>query len=281
MRPDFSGNTETRINSYNRSGSNYTTLSFDTGVVKFRQFGTTDSVVINSGGNVGIGTSSPSKKLHVKGDVDFEGDTGGVAVLRFKAEETHGTVEGINIGSNFGGLAFKTNNNGTTAERMRIDNAGKVGINTTSPSATLTVNGSVSKSSGSFKIDHPIKPETHDLVHSFVEAPQADNIYRGKIDLVDGSATVNIDTVAGMTQGTFVALNRDIQCFTSNESGWTAVKGSVSGNVLTITAQDNICADTISWLVVGERHDSHMYDTEWTDENGRVIVEPEKVTAQE
>jgi len=59
VRPDFSGDTETRINSYNRSGGNYTTLSFDTGVVKFRQFGTTDVLTIDSSGNVGIGTSSP------------------------------------------------------------------------------------------------------------------------------------------------------------------------------------------------------------------------------
>jgi hypothetical protein len=141
---------------------------------------------------------------------------------------------------------------------------------------TVTVYGALSKGSGSFKIDHPLKPETHHLVHSFVEAPQADNIYRGKVELVSGSATVNIDTVAGMTDGTFAALNREVQCFTSNESGWTPVKGSVSGNVLTITAQDNTCTDTISWLVIGERQDQHMYDTEWTDDTGKVIVEPLK-----
>ena len=141
---------------------------------------------------------------------------------------------------------------------------------------SATFSGAVSKGSGSFRIDHPLKPETHQLVHSFVEGPQADNIYRGKVELVDGTATVNIDTVAGMTEGTFAALNREIQCFTTNETGWTAIKGSVTGNLLTIVAQDNTCTDTISWLVIGERQDQHMYDTEWTDENGKVIVEPEK-----
>jgi hypothetical protein len=113
-----------------------------------------------------------------------------------------------------------------------------------------------------------------------VESPQADNIYRGKVELVDGSATVNIDDAAGMTKGTYVLLNTNTQCFTSNESGWTAVKGSVSGNILTITAQDS-CSDTISWMVVGERHDQHMLDTEWTDENGKVIVEPLKLNEEE
>jgi hypothetical protein len=142
---------------------------------------------------------------------------------------------------------------------------------------SVTVAGALSKGSGSFKIDHPLpaKTETHNLVHSFIEGPQADNIYRGKVTLVDGSATVNIDTVSGMSEGTYVLLNTNTQCFTSNESGWTAVKGSVAGNILTIEAQE-FCSDTISWMVVGERHDQHMLDTKWTDENGKVIVEPLK-----
>ena len=77
-----------------------------------------------------------------------------------------------------------------------------------------------------------------------------------------------------MTDGTFVILYRDIQSFTTNESGWTAVRSSVDGNILTIEAQDNTCTDSISWMVVGERQDDHMMDTDWTDENGKVIVEP-------
>lgn len=168
-------------------------------------------------------------------------------------------------------LVFYTGNNTGCDERLIITQN------------SVVVTGSFSKGSGSFKIDHPLesKTDTHHLVHSFVEAPQADNIYRGKVDLVAGLATVNIDTVAGMTGGTFVALNREVQCFTSNESGWTAVKGSVSGNILTIEAQDDTCTDTISWLVVGERQDQHMYDTDWTNENGKVIVEPEKVADED
>jgi hypothetical protein len=147
-----------------------------------------------------------------------------------------------------------------------------------SDSGNTTIAGSLSKGSGSFKIDHPLpaKTDTHHLIHSFIEGPQADNIYRGKVDLVSGSATVNIDTVAGMTEGTFVALNREVQCFTTNESNWDAVKGSVSGNILTIESENSESTATISWLVIGERKDQHMYDTDWTDDDGKVIVEPLK-----
>ena len=78
-----------------------------------------------------------------------------------------------------------------------------------------------------------------------------------------------------MTAGTFVALNRDIQCFTTNETGWTNVKGSVSGNILTITAQDNSCTDTISWMVIGERQDDGIIESNLTDSDGNLIIVPD------
>ncbi len=144
----------------------------------------------------------------------------------------------------------------------------------------LTITGALSKGSGSFRIPHPLVglSTTKDLVHSFIEGPQCDLIYRGKVDLVGGTATINIDTKAGMTEGTFVTLCRDIQCFTSNETGWTAVKGSVTGNKITIIAQDNSCTDTISWMVVGERQDDNIKESELTDADGNLIVEPDKRT---
>ena len=142
---------------------------------------------------------------------------------------------------------------------------------------SVNFRGGISAPSKSFRITHPhpSKKDTHDLVHSSIEGPQCDNIYRGKVDLIDGTATVNIDTASNMTDGTFVLLNRDIQCFTSNETGWTNVKGSVTGNLLTIIAQDNTCTDTISWMVVGERQDDDLKleDVNTTDSDGKLIVE--------
>jgi len=142
----------------------------------------------------------------------------------------------------------------------------------------LAVTGSVSKGSGSFKIDHPHPDlnETHHLVHSFVEGPRADLIYRGSATLVDGTAAVDLDAAAGMTAGTWVLLCRDEQVYTSNETGWKHVRGLVSGSTLTIDCEEVTCTDTVSWMVVAERKDQHMLDTDWTDDEGRVIVEPEK-----
>ena len=168
---------------------------------------------------------------------------------------------------NYNGIRFFTDHPSSSSTMiMSIGNGGN----------GVVVTNSLSKGGGSFRIahPHPSKKYTHDLVHSFIEGPQMDLIYRGKIDLVGGSATVNIDTKANMTDGTFVLLNRDVQCFTSNETGWTAVKGSVSGNILTITAQDNSCTDTISWMVVGERQDDKIKSLDMTDDNGDLITEP-------
>ena len=142
----------------------------------------------------------------------------------------------------------------------------------------LEIAGTFEKGTDNFRIPHPLVglTTTKDLVHSVIEGPQMDLIYRGKVNLVGGTATVNIDTKAGMTEGTFVTLCRDIQCFTSNETGWTAVKGSVTGNKITIIAQDNSCTDTISWMVVGERQDDNAKSATCTDNDGNLIVEPDK-----
>ena len=148
----------------------------------------------------------------------------------------------------------------------------------TTATAKLDVNGSLSKTSGAFKIDHPLESMSdHHLIHSFVEAPMADLIYRSTVTLVDGTASIDLDEAAGMTSGTWVLLCRDEQCFTSNETGWFHVRGSVTGSTLTIDCEEATCTDTVSWMVVACRKDRHMYDTEWTDDDGYPIIEPLKV----
>jgi hypothetical protein len=142
----------------------------------------------------------------------------------------------------------------------------------------VTGAGAVSKASGSFKISHPLpnKTNTHYLVHSFIEGPQADLIYRGYVTLINGTAQINVDETGRMTEGTFEALCTNVCCFTSNETDWTPVRGHVDGNILTIQAQDPTSTAEVCWMVIGERKDPHMLETDWTDENGRVITEPLK-----
>tara|TARA_R100000908_G_scaffold61101_1_gene38872 strand:+ start:51 stop:1868 length:1818 start_codon:yes stop_codon:yes gene_type:complete len=230
---------------------------------------------------IGVGTSTPDNDIDLKkasnAIMKIESTNNGddAKLLIKKAGSSSRNMIGFQSGNTW--HVGHLRNSTTTFSIATQDDSGSSNEFRVSTSGVL-IQGSITKGSGSFNIEHPHpdKKDTHRLVHSFVEAPQADNIYRGKVDLVGGSATVNVDTVSDMTDGTFVLLNTNIQCFTSNETGWTAVKGSVSGNTLTITAEDNSCTDTISWMVVGERHDQHMKDTNWTDDDGKVIVEPLK-----
>ena len=238
-----------------------------------------------SNSKIGINDTSPTYKLDIYDDTDPNNNVLGVrgnnaAWIMFgdTSDPTRWRV-GSGVTGNF--AVLDANNSsvapfsveaGANADTLVVDSNGRVGVRTSSPLTTLDVNGSLSKSSGSFKIDHPLMPETHWLFHSFVEAPTADNIYRGRVDLVEGVAQVNLDEAGRMTEGTFVELNTNLQVFTSNESGWEPVRGSVEGNILTIESKE-VCEDTVSWLVIGERHDKHMLETEWTDENGRIITE--------
>ncbi len=103
-----------------------------------------------------------------------------------------------------------------------------------------------------FRIAHPVR-EGHDLRHTCVESPQADLTYRGKATLVDGTVQVDLDSEFGMTSGTFAALNDDVQVFVQNDTGWDAVRGSVTDGVLTITCYNLDSYDSVGWLVIGRR----------------------------
>ena len=100
----------------------------------------------NSGGNVGIGTSSPSSLLTLNHATNpairFEDSGAKVASINAEGSAT-------NIASFEGkALVFATSTSSSFSERMRIDTAGNVGIGTSSPSFTLDCNGSMRMGDG-------------------------------------------------------------------------------------------------------------------------------------
>ena len=103
------------------------------------------NVIIDSSGNVGIGVTSVSRKLHVSGDI-----LGNAFMLAGNTSPSPSIQAQIyRVADNT--LAFATNGSN---ERMRIDSSGNVGIGTTSPAGKLavsdgTVVGEINPFSGS------------------------------------------------------------------------------------------------------------------------------------
>jgi hypothetical protein len=132
--------------------TNYWELRNDSNLIFDR--GGSEKMRINSSGNVGIGTSSPSDKLTVISAGTQVGSTNFRNIARIGLATNDASVllgydvsagSAILASTNNFPLAFWTSNAGTYAEKMRIDSSGNVGIGTSSPSVLL----SVSKDGGS------------------------------------------------------------------------------------------------------------------------------------
>ena len=131
----------------------------------------------------------------------------------------------------------------------------------------VNVAGTLSKSAGSFRIDHPLDPENKYLYHSFVESPDMMNIYNG-----------NVTTdAAGYAQVTmpdwFDALNRDYryQLTVIGQFAQAIVADEMKDRQFAIrTDKPNV---KVSWQVTGIRQD------EFANAN-RIPVEQDKPEAE-
>jgi hypothetical protein len=127
----------------------------------------------------------------------------------------------------------------------------------------VNVNGALSKSSGSFKIDHPLDPANRYLYHSFVESPDMMNVYNGNVVTdADGEAWVELPEW-------FEALNREFRYQLTCIGGFAPVyiAEKVADNRFKIAGgQPGL---EVSWQVTGIRQDA------WANAH-RVPVEEDK-----
>jgi hypothetical protein len=168
---DMAGN---EANFFIRDVTSGSTLPF-----RIRPGAPTSSLDISSNGNVGIATASPGSLLDVSGNIITVGSDPGTtgrsnntlklarvamppfasANLRFTfvAAATTSTANIVAVGGGVPGTAASTqidfvtaatNNVDTGTIRMTVNSAGNVGIATSAPTDTLSVNGTASKPGG-------------------------------------------------------------------------------------------------------------------------------------
>jgi len=238
----------------------------------------TSVLSVLSNGNVGIGTTNPNSALHVIGNINTS------STLNVSSADTYQQI-GLSL-TNTSGTSTTwqysiAGNNGPQTQgalyiygsRITVNNGFALIIQPTS--GNLYISGALSKGSGTFDIEHPLYPNTNKrLVHSFIEGPRCDLIYRGTVALTNGSATVYIDKQCTYTQedamdnGTFEALCANPDIFLQNRTGFNRVVGSIYRGILTITSENNTATDMISWMVVAERKDPFVKNWDRTDSNG-------------
>ncbi len=213
--------------------------------------------------NAGIGFSSgPGIRVLSGGgtdaDIDGVGEQpaagefcGAIGVMAVASPGDGNGVSGYS-NSGFGVYGYSTSN-------YAIYSDGNAGVN-----GDLNVVGNVTKSGGSFKIDHPLDPANKFLYHSFVESPDMKNVYDGVVTLdAKGEATVTLPDW-------FETLNRDFR-YQLTAIGQAApdlhVKAEVKGNAFSIAG--GAAGKRISWLLTGIRQDA------WANAH-RIPVEEEK-----
>lgn len=220
-------------------------------------------VAVASNGDVGIGTTAPAVRLDV---LDTTASDNSASVRGIHSQGTFGIgVQGQGGNTGVDGSVVSTATSGTPTAKGVSGSAtgGTAGTNygvygTASGGAlayagyfngNVNVAGTISKSAGTFKIDHPLDPANKYLSHSFVESPDMMNVYNGNIVTdAQGNATVQLPDW-------FESLNRDFryQLTVIGSFSRAMVAQEVQNNAFVIrTEQPNV---KVSWQVTGIRHD--------------------------
>lgn len=205
-------------------------------VVYSSQWITNGSNLYYANGSIGVGTTNPAAKIHVAsantafavGTVRIDGaDSAGTV----NAPVTINAVTGGGTGNGGSQLYFETRaENGALTERVRIDQTGKVGIGTVSPTEVLEVNGTAKAT-------------------TFVGAFSGSGAQLTNIDAanVTTGTLANARTTASSANGASTIVARDAA---GNFSANTLSITSISSNVNIGAAQFNTVTLTSGSLIL-------------------------------
>jgi len=226
----------------------------------------TERMRVTSDGKVGIGTTNPdTARLRVETGAGGPRDAvhgttfnnNGFGVVG--SGIGNGSTGVLGQGSNRGVYGYSANGFGVLSESSTnvgvygssISGTGVLGESSSGNAGSffgnVQINGRLTKSSGSFKIDHPLDPENRYLSHSSVESPDMMNIYNGNVTTdARGLAVVTLPDY-------FTALNAEYryQLTVVGQFAQAIVARKIKNNRFQI--KTNRPRVEVSWMVTGVR----------------------------
>jgi hypothetical protein len=235
---------------------------------------------VDASGNIGIGVSSPQEIIHASGNIRLVNGAGFASAnsLISKIGSFAGSAnqfDVVQIGfltgsfSDQGQITFSTNNSSGIAERMRITQAGLVGIGTSSPSYKLDVQGGVI-SAGNGTIYGGIGYSTR---------PEIGSLSNHDCGFMTNSTTrMLLDTSGRLGIGT-TSLNAKLVVSTNNENfEFSPATTTFNGGVLEyLNRNTNTTRPDLNYYLGSTTGGSHKFWTDGTerariDSSGRLLV---------
>ena len=229
--------------------------------------------VLGTGGTYGVYGGSPNTGVTGTGNVGVSGTGGTHGVYGFSTvgNGVYGESQGAKSATTAGvfGKGTADGTQGVIGESGTGTGIGVFGVTYSSTGFALYgraavaggtalytegdahIQGTLTKTAGSFKIDHPLDPTGKYLYHSFVESPDMKNIYDGNITTdANGRAEV-------VLPDWFEALNKDFryQLTVIGQFAQAIVAETVHDNQFQIAT--NIPNVRVSWQVTGIRKDAY------------------------
>ncbi len=194
---------------------------------------------ILSNGNIGIGTATPTQKLHIaNGNINIDGSA--TPALRLNDGTATALVQlssnALELNQQLAyPITFKTNN----TERMRVANTGNIGIATTTPNSTVQINGSFSTAIATKIADYTATANDHILI-------------------VDASAavrTITLPTAVGIAGRQYIIKKKDnsansviiAAAASENIDGELSIIMSIQWQVRTLVS------DGTNWMIISNQ----------------------------
>ena len=226
----------------------------------------TGRLFVDSSGNVGIGTSSPSARLNI------ETNAADAAKLRLSFDSTRyydifrkssdgtGLLHFYGSQSSFTGYVF----GGVDGERMRIDSSGNVGIGTSSPITRLHVN------SGTTDLAGILESSDANVFLAFKDGSTS-----GNQQVQIGAVTNNLVAYAGGSERLRIDSSGDVEIGSGKYLTWVASPGGTHRGRIKCDSGDSIVFENTSGNTERMRIDSSgrlLVGTSSASSNDGVLV---------